>query len=64
MIATRFSSKGAKSMSLSYSRSDDHSVIIALEPLDNHLDQWHDVSVNNHVLMANNAENLNFVSFP
>jgi glutamine amidotransferase len=63
MIATRFVSKEGRALSLSYSRSDDNSVIISSEPLDSHLDQWHDVPVNHYVLMTNNAANLKVVSF-
>ena len=63
MIATRFSSKGSNTLSLSYARSDDNSVIVASEPLDNHLNEWDEVPVNHYLLIKNNGKTLNIMSF-
>jgi glutamine amidotransferase len=58
MIATRFVSKGNKALSLSYSRENDHSIIIASEPLDDHRAEWHEVPINHYVHIKKNAKSL------
>ena len=63
MIATRFISNGHEALSLSYSRNEDDSVIIASEPLDDHLHEWHEVPTNHYLQIKNNAKNLKVIPF-
>lgn len=63
MIATRFVSKDHRPLSLSYSKDDDDSVVIASEPLDDHVHEWHEVPVNHYVHIKGDAKDLKIVSF-
>lgn len=63
MIATRFVNKEHRPLSLSYSKADDNSVVVASEDLDDHLHQWHEVPVNNYVHIKKDGKDLKIVAF-
>ena len=63
MIATRFSSTNNKILSLSYSKAKGESFIIASEPLDDHVAEWHEVPINHYLYIKNNAKNIKIMPF-
>lgn len=63
MIATRFSSKGDKVLSLSYSRDNNESFIIASEPLDDRVTEWSELPHNHYLHIKNNKKDIDIVSF-
>ncbi|MGB4191838.1 MAG: class II glutamine amidotransferase [Rickettsiales bacterium] len=63
MIATRFSSKDSKILSLSYLKRNDKSFIIASEPLDDHVNEWCELPVNHYLSIKNNVNNIEVSPF-